>query len=257
MEECLAIKPDLIFLWDEAWFAVADFMTSYRQRTGMATAERLRQRFAGAAYRERYEAFKKTFAAADEEAWLTTRLLPDPDAARLRVYSTQSTHKTLTTLRQGSMIHIYDQDFAARSEATFHESYMTHTSTSPNYQILASLDVGRRQVELEGYELVQKQIELAMELRERIASHPLVRKYFRFLAVGEIVPKEYRASGIEFYYSVEQGWSSMEDAWRSDEFVLDPTRLTLSIGASGIDGDTFKNKYLMDKYGIQINKTSR
>ena len=33
---------------------------------------------------------------------------------------------------------------------------MTHTSTSPNYQILASLDVGRRQVELEGYELVQE-----------------------------------------------------------------------------------------------------
>jgi arginine decarboxylase len=26
---------------------------------------------------------------------------------------------------------------------------------------------------------------------------------------------------------------------------------------TGIDGDTFKNKYLMDKYGIQINKTSR
>ena len=35
---------------------------------------------------------------------------------------------------------------------------MTHTSTSPNYQILASLDVGRRQVELEGYELVQRQL---------------------------------------------------------------------------------------------------
>ncbi len=49
----------------------------------------------------------------------------------------------------------------------------------------------------------------------------------------------------------------MEEAWRTDEFVLDPTRLTLSIGASGIDGDTFKNKHLMDKYGIQINKTSR
>ena len=23
MEECLAIKPDLIFLWDEAWFGFA------------------------------------------------------------------------------------------------------------------------------------------------------------------------------------------------------------------------------------------
>jgi len=29
------------------------------------------------------------------------------------------------------------------------------------------------------------------------------------------------------------------------------------IGATGIDGDTFKNEYLMDKYGIQVNKTSR
>ncbi|MFX7507363.1 hypothetical protein ABTJ37_23890, partial [Acinetobacter baumannii] len=40
-------------------------------------------------------------------------------------------------------------------------------------------------------------------------------------------------------------------------FALDPTRLTLFIGNTGIDGDTFKNRYLMDKYGIQINKTSR
>ena len=26
---------------------------------------------------------------------------------------------------------------------------------------------------------------------------------------------------------------------------------------SGLDGDTFKVKWLMDKYGVQINKTSR
>ena len=45
---------------------------------------------------------------------------------------------------------------------------MTHTSTSPNYQILASLDLGRRQVELEGYELVNKQVETALALREPV-----------------------------------------------------------------------------------------
>ena len=28
MEECLAIKPDLVFLWDEAWFAFARFSPS-------------------------------------------------------------------------------------------------------------------------------------------------------------------------------------------------------------------------------------
>src|SRR5262249_38710315 len=160
---------------------------------------RLRERYRSPEYRERYAAWKKGFAAADEEAWLKGPLLPDPDAVRVRVYATQSTHKTLSTLRQGSMIHVHDQDFKAKSEESFHEAYMTHTSTSPNYQILASLDVGRRQVELEGYELVQKQIEMAMSLRERVATHPLLRKYFRFLTIEDVVPGEHRASGIETY----------------------------------------------------------
>ncbi|MDT5304535.1 MAG: hypothetical protein QOE48_198, partial [Mycobacterium sp.] len=38
MEECLAIKPDLVFLWDEAWFAFAGFHPVYRTRTAMASA---------------------------------------------------------------------------------------------------------------------------------------------------------------------------------------------------------------------------
>ena len=79
----------------------------------------------------------------------------------MRVYATQSTHKTLTALRQGSMIHVFDQDFEQKVPEAFHEAYMAHTSTSPNYQILASLDLGRRQVALEGFELVQQQVELA------------------------------------------------------------------------------------------------
>jgi hypothetical protein len=49
----------------------------------------------------------------------------------------------------------------------------------------------------------------------------------------------------------------MEQAWQRDEFVRDPSRLTLLIGLTGIDGDTFKHSFLMDKYGIQVNKTSR
>merc|ERR1712113_873953 len=49
----------------------------------------------------------------------------------------------------------------------------------------------------------------------------------------------------------------MEEAWSNDEFVLDPTKINLFIGRTGVDGDTFKNKYLMDQFGIQINKTSR
>jgi arginine decarboxylase len=49
----------------------------------------------------------------------------------------------------------------------------------------------------------------------------------------------------------------MIKAWNTDEFVLDPSRITIYIGATGIDGDHFKRGHLMDRYGVQINKTSR
>lgn len=257
MMECLAIKPDLVFLWDEAWFAFACCHPIYRQRTGMASAAKLAQMFKDPAYAEGYADFAASIDWENEEQLLNTRLLPDPAKARVRVYATHSTHKTLTALRQGSMIHVWDQDFKDKAEEAFHEAYMTHTSTSPNYQILASLDVGRRQVELEGYELIQRQLELAMSLREQVLHHPLLKRYFRFLRVGDVVPPAYRESGVESYYNDENGWNNLEAAWRTDEFVLDPTRATLSIGSTGMDGDTFKNKELMDRYGIQINKTSR
>ena len=50
MEECLAIKPDLVFLWDEAWFAFAGFHPVYRTRTAMASARALRERLADPEY---------------------------------------------------------------------------------------------------------------------------------------------------------------------------------------------------------------
>ena len=256
MEECLAIKPNLVFLWDEAWFAFARFGPTYRQRTAMNAAENLRERVKNPAHVARWEAQKAQLDGADEAAWLDAELVAPPHA-RVRVYATQSTHKTLTALRQGSMIHVHDQDFKGEVEQAFHEAYMTHTSTSPNYQIIASLDVGRRQVELEGFEFVQRQVEAALSMRKAISTHPLLQKYFKVLAAGDMIPEQYRESGISSYYDPQQGWSDMWECWAKDEFVLDATRVTLAVGGTGWDGDTFKTKILMDKYGIQINKTSR
>lgn len=259
MEECLAIKPDLIFLWDEAWFAFAGFTPTYRRRTAMATAKRLKARYRTKEYAKQYAAYQKRIDGLTDDELINKRLMPDPALVRLRTYATQSTHKSLTSLRQGSMIHVYDQDFNQKVNAPFNEAFMTHTSTSPNYQILASLDIGRRQVELEGFEMVQKQIELAMVIRERVATHPLLSRYFRFLSAKDMIPEEYRPSGISSYFDPETGWknNSMEEAWAQDDFVIDLSRLTLYLGKTGIDGETFKNDYLMDEYGIQINKTSR
>ncbi len=257
MEECLAIKPDLVFLWDEAWFAFARFGTIYRQRTAMHCAELLRDRYRTPEYRARYEAQQEALRDTGVEQLARTPLLPDPDKVRIRVYATQSTHKTLTSLRQGSMIHVRDQDFKGEVAQAFHEAYMTHTSTSPNYQILASLDLGRRQVELEGLELVQKQVETAMAVRKTVNSHPLISKYFRVLNVRDMIPAKYRPSGVDSYLDNEGAWSEMWDAWSEDEFAIDPSRITLAVGGTGYDGDTFKTAVLMDRHGIQVNKTSR
>src|SRR4029077_19990509 len=53
------------------------------------------------------------------------------------------------------------------------------------------------------------------------------------------------------------GLANWVKAWENDEFVLDPSRITIYIGATGINGDAFKRSHLMDRYGVQINKTSR
>ncbi|MBJ7337888.1 aminotransferase class I/II-fold pyridoxal phosphate-dependent enzyme [Mycolicibacterium sp.] len=257
MEECLAIKPDLVFLWDEAWFAFARFHPVYRGRTAMATARKLREKLLSDEYRADYEAELTAQSAhpPTDEDLLNRRLRPDPAKARVRVYATQSTHKTLTSLRQGSMIHVFDQDFDQKVSEAFHEAYMAHTSTSPNYQILASLDLGRRQVALEGVELVQRQIENAMQLRDAIDNHPLLSRYMVCLRTSDLIPDDYRPSGIE--QPLRSGLRNMMAAWDADEFVLDPSRITLSIGRTGYDGDTFKRDQLMDRHGVQINKTSR
>ncbi|KHK96647.1 ornithine decarboxylase [Microbacterium mangrovi] len=260
MAECLAIKPDLIFLWDEAWFAFASFHPVTRRRTAMAAARRLEERLRtpshAAEYREQQARLTDpvTGDRAPDEVWLTERLVPAPDA-RVRVYATQSTHKTLTALRQGSMIHVHDQDWHRDAEEPFHEAYMTHTSTSPNYQILASLDLGRRQVELEGFDLVQRQLDLATNLAQAVARHPLLRRNFRVLTAHDLIPAQYRETSRPM--PLRDGLSSMWKAWATDELVVDPSRITIEITRTGVDGDTFKHEYLMDRYGIQVNKTSR
>lgn len=251
MEEVLAIKPDMVFLWDEAWFAFASFTYTYKQRTGMYVAQKLFHKYRSEEYRAQYKAYIETLKTGDIPT------MPDPDKVKIRVYATQSTHKTLSCFRQGSMIQVWDEEFSRRVADNFQEAYMTHTTTSANYQILASLDIGRRQVELEGYELVEKSIEMAMVLRSKIQDHPKLSKYFHVLNVKDIIPAEFRQCSSSEYYTEKDGWDRMEEAWEKDEFVLDPTKVTLSVGKAGITGDAFKNSYLMDRFNIQVNKTSR
>ena len=257
MLECLAIKPDLIFLWDEAWFGFARFSFFLRRRTAMGAAAAIREMMRDPEYRKRYEKFKAEVGEIDpgNPSLLDKELLPDPDKVRVRVYESDSVHKSMSALRQGSIIVVADQDFP-KVEPSFKEAFFTHTSTSPNLQIIASIDLARRQMELEGYELVGRAIQLAVEIRREINNHPLISKYFRAATPEEMIPAEYRKSGMTNYGA--PGWTMAETigALDNDEFFLDPTRITLLCGHAGYDGTQFKT-LLANEYDIQINKTSR
>jgi arginine decarboxylase len=256
MEECLAIKPDLIFLWDEAWSGFAHWSPFLRPRTAMGAAAALEEWLADPAS---VAAFEKQQAELGKnpstKKLMETKLIPDPRKVRLRVYQTNSTHKSMSAIRQGSMVLVRDVDYA-HVESQFHEAVFTHASTSPNQQLIASLDVARRQMELEGYGLVMNAISIAIKLRKAINEHPIISKYFHILGANELIPAQYRQSGFVDFLEPGTDWGDLVKAMREDEFYLDPTRMTLVCGTAGYDGTQFKG-ILANRYGIQINKTSR
>jgi arginine decarboxylase len=256
MEECLAIKPDLIFLWDEAWFGFARFSPFLRPRTAMGAATDIESWIKDPRSVAEYEKQQAELGAKPStELLLSTRLIPDPRKVKLRVYQTNSTHKSMSALRQGSMLLVKDVEFHS-VEAQFHEAVFTHASTSPNQQLIASLDVARRQMELEGYGLVHNAIEVALAIRQAVKEHPLISKYFHVLGADQMVPGEYRHSGFTDYLDPKSNWAVVRRSMHEDEFCLDPTRMTLVCGTAGFDGTQFKG-LLANRYNVQLNKTSR
>jgi arginine decarboxylase len=256
MEECLAIKPDLIFLWDEAWFGFARFSPFLRPRTAMGAANDIEAWMHNPKSVEAYEKQRSELGDnPSNDVLLKARLIPDPRLIRLRVYQTNSTHKSMSALRQGSMLFVKDVEFHT-VEAQFKEAVFTHASTSPNQQLIASLDIARRQMELEGYGLVANAIEVALAIRQAVGKNPLISKYFSILGADSMVPAEYRESGFVDYLSQGSNWAAALRSLREDEFCLDPTRITLVCGTAGYDGTQFKG-ILANRYGIQVNKTSR
>ncbi len=181
-------------------------------------------------------------------------LIPDPGKMRFRVYETNSVHKSMSALRQGSIVAVRDEDYNHHVSA-FREAVFIHASTSPNAQIIASLDVARRQMELEGYELVMRAIEIALAIRRAVAEHPIISKYFH---VSAPIRWCRRVSRLRVQRLPHPGstWRTALKAVKEDEFFLDPTRMTLVCGTAGFDGTAFKN-LLAAKYNIQLNKTSR
>lgn len=85
------------------------------------------------------------------------------------VFSTHSTHKMLAAFSQASMIHVQDNGKRALDRERFNEAFMMHISTSPQYGILASLDVASAMMEgPAGRSLIQETFDEAMSFRRAL-----------------------------------------------------------------------------------------
>lgn len=113
----------------------------------------------------------------------------------------QSTHKVLGAMTQAAMLHLQGDKIVPQRIS---KALQLMQSTSPSYILLASLDAARKQMAVEGRELMSKALNLADEAREAISQIPK-------LSVLEFTPR-----------------SGFKD--------LDRTRLTVDITQLGITG---------------------
>lgn len=165
-----------------------------------------------------------------DEAWFShSRFHPDLRPTALESgadYVTQSAHKTLSAFSQAAFIHVNDPGF---KEHLFRENFNMHTSTSPMYSMIASLDVGRKQAVMEGYKLLERTLMLAGELREQINATGA----FRVLELPDLLPEEVAGDGIR----------------------LDPTKITVDISSCGMTVDELQQE-LFSRFNITVEKST-
>ena len=81
-------------------------------------------------------------------------------SAQSITFATQSTHKLLAALSQASIIHVQHAENKRLDMPRFNDAFMMHTSTSPQYGIIASCDVAAAMMEQPaGRALVQETIQ--------------------------------------------------------------------------------------------------
>ena len=113
-----------------------------------------------------------------DEAWLPHATFHDfygdyhaigadrPRCKESMVFSTQSTHKLLAGLSQASQILVEDAENNHLDRDVFNEAYLMHTSTSPQYSIIASCDVAAAMMETPGgTALVEESLREALDFR--------------------------------------------------------------------------------------------
>ncbi|MFM8758074.1 MAG: Orn/Lys/Arg decarboxylase N-terminal domain-containing protein [Methylophilaceae bacterium] len=212
-----------------------------------------------------------------DEAWLPHATFHDfygdyhaigadrPRCKESMVFSTQSTHKLLAGLSQASQILVQDAQEIKLDRDVFNESYLMHTSTSPQYSIIASCDVAAAMMEAPGgTALVEESIMEALDFRR--AMRKVDEEWgadWWFKVWG---PNDLSEEGIEereaWMLKGNERWHGFGNLAEGFN-MLDPIKATIITPGLDVDGDfsdefgipaAIVTKYLAE-HGVIVEKT--
>jgi len=169
-------------------------------------------------------------------------------------YETQSTHKMLAALSQASLIHIkgdYDEE-------TFNEAYMMHTTTSPSYPLVASIETAAAMLRGNpGRRLINRSVERALHFRKEVQR---LREESDGWFFDIWQPEDIDEADC---WPIEPGrsWHGFNNA-DADHMFLDPVKVTILTPGMNQQGEMSEEgipaalvaKFL-DERGVVVEKT--
>lgn len=141
-------------------------------------------------------------------------------------YVTHSAHKVVSAFSQASYIHINDPEF---DEDFFREIFSIYASTSPKYQLIASLDVCHKQLEMEGYKILNSLLNHVAEFKQQMATLNKIKVL----------------DGEDFKHLFPH--------FESDNMGHDPLKILIDISELPYSHKDI-HKYLLDEVGLEIEK---
>jgi arginine decarboxylase len=211
-----------------------------------------------------------------DEAWLPHATFHDfykgmhaigkdrPRTKTTLVFSTQSTHKLLAGLSQASQILVSDADTRRLDQHLFNEAYLMHSSTSPQYAIIASCDVAASMMEPPGgTALVEESILESMEFRR--AMRKIDKDWGRDWWFQVWGPPRLASEGIgkrdDWMLTANEKWHGFGDLAPGFN-MLDPIKSTVVTPGLDVTGKFARTgipaaivtKYLAE-HGVVVEKT--
>ena len=181
------------------------------------------------------------------------------------VFATQSTHKLLAGISQASQVLVQDAQKRKLDPHLFNEAYLMHSSTSPQYAIIASCDVSAAMMEAPGGRaLVEESIDESLDFRR--AMRKVDKEYgkdwwFKVWGPEKLVAEGTIGTSADWMLKANAKWHGFGDLAEGFN-LLDPIKCTLITPGLDMSGKFAKigipaaivTKYLVD-HGVVVEKT--